>query len=153
AFLQDIFQSKDGAWWALTIATPTMAARIATTLSLPSPVTRSELSAWARSRSAAEACGILREAGAIAEIARTSPELLGIVEAGSVAITQAPDGMPVKGMPWRTGNEALCVDRIAPDLGADNEYVACHVLGMTQAEYLALFSSGILTSEPRTKHR
>lgn len=153
AFLQDVVQSKDGAWWALTVTTPAMAARIATALSLEGPLTKSEISAWARSKSAAEACGILREAGALAEIARTSPELLDIVEAGSFAFAQVPDGTPVKGLPWHTGNETLCVDRVAPDLGADNEYVACQVLGMKQTEYRVLVNNGILTSEPRTTHR
>jgi len=153
AALQLVAATGDGRWLALTVPSAEAARRVCAGLGLAEPLERGALSERIGRMTADEAGRRLQAAGASVEVARTAIELARGDSEYSPAFGRDPAGGAVKGLPWRCGVEAAGIDRAAPDLGADNRYVACEVLGLDPGRYRELCARGVLATEPRSRSR
>jgi hypothetical protein len=102
--------------------------------------------------SADDAVRVLSRAGAAAEIAIAAEQMRN-PPAGTLAFARDPSGNPAKGLPWSYGGRAAGVDRGAPRLGEDNEYVVRQILGFGEADYRALEEEGVLGDAPAERSR
>jgi len=151
--LQLVAATGDARWLALTVTSSAVASRVCAELGLAEPLERRALVERIGSMTADEAGRRLHAAGAAVEVARTAIELAHGDSEHSLAFGRDPCGNAVKGLPWKSGMEPAGVDRAAPDLGADNRYVACTVLGLEPGRYTDLCERGVLATEPRSKSR
>ncbi|MEX2080962.1 MAG: CoA transferase [Dehalococcoidia bacterium] len=111
------------------------------------------ISAWTAARGHYEAMHLLQHAGVPAGAVLTVPELVAdphMRSRGAWVEHTAPDAgtWEMEAPPWRLGRTPGHIRLPAPGFGEHNEYVLRGLLGMSEAEVAALYSSGAVADSP-----
>jgi crotonobetainyl-CoA:carnitine CoA-transferase CaiB-like acyl-CoA transferase len=107
------------------------------------------ISAWARDREAGAAMRELQASSVPAAVANTARTLLGdpqLAARGFFQVVEHPETgpQPLYGPIWRFDGEARRIDRHAPLLGADNDYVLGTLLGLAPEAIAALAAEKVV---------
>ncbi len=107
-----------------------------------------ELSRLTESRHAAPLAAQLRQAGVPAVRSHNSLQLISdtlLWQRGCFTTVETVWGStrPIVGPPWRFARAGLSVERGAPDLGGDNRYAYCELLGLSEEELQRLVDEGV----------
>ena len=147
--LQGIFPSREGQWIAVSVDTDVAAARLCGHLEC-NALDAGKLKAWIGERAATDALACLDRLGVSASLARRVGDLprLDTPEAVGPAFAIAPDGKPVKGLPWTIDGEAMKVRHTAPQLGEHNRNVVVDLLRRSEDDYHELVAQGVLAQAP-----
>lgn len=135
---EGIVASADGKWIAYRL------------LEGVETLTSTEIEAFIAENTAEIAIASVRAQGHAAEIVHQAEAVYArhFDDPAIHAFTRDPNNHPVKGLPWTLGLGSLPVERPAPTLGSDNEYVVRDVLGLGADEYASLVAQKILTTAP-----
>lgn len=138
---QDCLLSADGRWIAVSVEFHQQDALRALTGSVGDGI-RPALSAWIGSHGAADAVRDLHKAGIAAAVSRRGEDVLAAAEWSS-AVERAPDGLPLKGAPFRmdAGPPPLTA---APDFGEDSVAILRDVAGYSPAQIAELLRKGVI---------
>jgi crotonobetainyl-CoA:carnitine CoA-transferase CaiB-like acyl-CoA transferase len=139
-----------GQWLAVVARDDTVLARVAAAVNAQCVGLDAALAAWVATRTRAEIAARLGAAGADVEVCRNAANLLDADAAGSLAFARDAHGQVVKGLPWRVGTDRTEAPCAAPDLGADNHYVAREVLDLDDDRIAELTAMGVLADAPRS---
>ncbi len=123
AALQDIFKVADG-WLCVTVADAAAEARLAQRLGCVAQDLRNALTDWLAGQTAAAASETLRPLGIAANKANTGAEAAqepAIRNSGAFART--PEGVMVKGFPFRLRNTAFRIHGESPKMGEHTDQV------------------------------
>lgn len=147
--LEGIYESSDSQWIALTIKTADVESALAREVGV-SALDAGRLKLWVGKQTANEALDQLSGLGVSASLARRVEDLPAIDEprVGSTAFAIAPDGKPIKGLPWSMNGAVLEVRYPAPSLGEHNHSVVVDLLGYSEEVYQELVAQGVLAQAP-----
>lgn len=144
-----VYPCADGQWIAVTVDKHEAAPAWATRLGVEGAAADS-LAPWIAARSADDALRELRDAGVDACLARRAADLRSIAapDADRTAFALAPDGQPVKGLPWKTDGACMAVRSPAPRLGEHNRSVVVDLLNYSDETYNEWVEQGVLAQVP-----
>lgn len=147
--LEGVYACGDGQWLALTIKTTEAASVLSNRLGIDG-LDDGRLESWLAEQTANEALEQLCAPGVCATLARRIADLPVIdeIQNTSTAFSKAPDGKPVKGLPWKTDEEDLIVRHTAPGLGQHNHSVVVGLLNRSEENYRELVVDGVLAQAP-----
>lgn len=147
--LQGVFPARDGQWIAVSVSSDAAAVRLCGRLGWDA-LDAERLGAWISGRDAAETLACLESVGVSASLARRVCDLpsLDTPEAVGPAFAIAPDGKPVKGLPWTIDGEAMKVRHTAPRLGEHNRNIVVDLLKRSEDTYHELVVQGVLAQAP-----
>jgi crotonobetainyl-CoA:carnitine CoA-transferase CaiB-like acyl-CoA transferase len=145
--VEGLFRAADEHWVAITVEHEAAAERLRAD---GVPLEADALAGWIAARSADTVERFFVMRGAAAAAVRRAGEMADAGGPGAgLAVTQGPDGVPVKGLPWMMNGTVAAGRNAAPPLGGDNRAIAVDLLGRDPAEYEQLVAMGILADAPR----
>lgn len=147
--LQDCFLSADHGWVAVSVRFDEVDKAAALTEGSAENL-RAGLVLWVGKKDADEAAGLLQKAGIAAAVSRRGEEVLSAAEWSS-AIEFAPDGLPLKGVPFGLA-EGVPPLSPAPEFGEHSIEVLRELGGYSALEVARLIAAGAVEAPCEAFH-
>lgn len=145
---QACLRARDTRWVAITLATPSDAARLADLIGAAPTDPTDALADWVGEQDADAVVEALSARGVAVAVSNDGHAMLADRRLLGGSIAWSEDGALLKGMPYRIANQPFAVRQPAPDLGEHTDDILSTLLGLSRDEIAQLEADGILSTAP-----